>query len=268
MIIQEIASYGTLYAVAGAFAGLLAGVLGIGGGLVVVPMLAFIFQHNAEIPAEAVMHFAAGTSLAVMIFTAQASVRARIKKEPMEWPVFRAMIPGIIMGTTAGVVLAHFLSTRMLSILFGLFLLAVALKMLLDVHRPLVRRHPGSLLNAVVSFLIGLKSGLLGVGGGMLIIPYLSYCGVALNKVATVSALCTMTVALVGCLGFMLTGLHTPDAPAYAIGYVYWPAVLWLAIPSMVFAPIGAHLAYQLPLHQIRYAFVIILTITAVDLLV
>ena len=266
-MIYELIQNGTGYALAGAFAGLMSGILGIGGGMVVVPALAFMFQRNANIPPEVVMHMAAGTSLAIMIFTAQATVYSRGKKEAILWPIYRSLAPGIILGTVLGVATAHCLPTTVLALIFALFLFAVAIKMALDVHATHPHKFPPPWLNRLISGLIGFKSGLLGVGGGVLIIPYLTYCGVKTRKIATISALCTLTVALIGTVSVMISGYDTPSLPSFAVGYVYWPAVLWVAIPSVLFAPAGASIAYKLPVRHLKYAFVAILFITAMDML-
>lgn len=256
-----------IYALTGIFAGLISGVMGIGGGIIVVPALLLIFQHNPDFPPNLLMHMAAGTSLAVMLFTSLSTIRAHYKLGGVQWTIFNRLWPGIVFGTIAGALLADQLPTYWLKILFGLFLLLVAFKMLSGIHVTHPHRLPPRWLNGLVSFLIGCKSGLLGVGGGTLIIPYLSYCGVEMKKIAPVSALCTMTVAIIGTITFMITGLHESGLPAYSTGFIYWPAVILLAVFSSILAPLGARLTYILPLHQLKYAFIVILFFTAIELL-
>lgn len=267
-MINELIQHGTGYALTGAFAGLMSGILGIGGGMIVVPALAFLFKHNAIIPADSIMHLATGTSLTIMIFTALSTVYSRSKKEPAEWAVYRSMMAGIIIGTIAGVTIAHYLPTNVLAYVFAVFMLLIALKMLLDVHATHDHQFPSSWIHRLVATLIGCKSGLLGVGGGVLIIPYLTYCGVETRKIATISAMCTLTVALIGSIAVSISGYHSPSLPPLSTGFIYWPAVIWVAIPSMLFAPAGATLAYKLPIQQLKYAFVAILFITAIDMLI
>lgn len=268
MILSELVIHGTIYALAGAFAGLMSGVLGIGGGIVVVPALLYIFQHSREMPQGLTMHMAAGTSLAVMLFTSQSSIRSHLRLGEVLWRVYHRLWPGIIIGVIAGALLASLISTYWLEIFFGLFLLAIAAKMLTGGNVKPGRSFPRAWVNALVSFVIGFKSGLLGVGGGTLIIPYLTYCGVETRKIAAVSALCTLTVALVGSLIFIITGLRETGLPPYTTGFVYWPAVLWVAIPSVLFAPVGAKLNYVLPIKQLRYGFIVVLIFTAINMLV
>lgn len=256
-----------IYAAAGLFAGLMSGILGIGGGLVVVPALLYIFQHGSVIPAALSMHFAAGTSLAVMVFTSQSSIYSHLKLGDVLWRVYHRLWPGIGMGVITGSVCAYFIPMRALEIIFGLFLLAVGFKMLWGEDVAKQRQFPRRWINALVTFIVGFKSGLLGVGGGVLIIPYLTYCGVEARKIAAISSLCTMTVAVLGTLIFIITGRWETNLPAYATGFVYWPAVIWVAIPSVLFAPLGAKLNYSLPVNQLRYGFVVILLFTAGHLL-
>jgi uncharacterized membrane protein YfcA len=251
----------------GAFAGLMAGILGIGGGVIVVPGLLFVFEYNGLIPQELAMHTAAATSLAIMILTSQSSLRAHLKINKVLWSVFFSLSPGIIIGTISGALLANIIPTEGLKILFAIFLFLVAIKMITDVHVTHSHGFPSPLVHRLVSFLIGLKSGLLGVGGGVLIIPYLTYCGVAIRQMAAISNLCTLTVACIGTFVFIITGWQAMQVIPYATGYVYWPAVLAVAIPSTFFAPVGARLSYTVPQKQMKYGFIVILLITASSML-
>lgn len=267
MIINEVVTNGTVYALAGAFAGLASGLFGIGGGVVVVPALAYIFKHNYLVPESMTMHVAAATSLAVMIFTSQSTIRAHHRKGKVLWSIFSMMFGGIVLGTILGVMMAHYVPTNILKIIFGFFLLVVAGEMVvnLKVQRP--RKRPAWWFHSSVSSLIGFKSGLLGVGGGTVVIPYLSWCGVNTRKIAALSALCTLTVSIVGTIVFIISTYHVSNLPPYATGYVYWPAVILIAIPSMFFAPIGTKISYNLPIKKLKMAFTIILILTAIDLI-
>ncbi|KTC64834.1 permease [Legionella adelaidensis] len=267
MIITNLLEHGSMYALTGAFAGFMAGILGIGGGMIVVPALVYIFHQTHVIPNFAEMHVAAGSSLAIMIFTAQASVRAHQRQGEVLWGIYHQVWPGIIVGTIAGAIVADLLPTHWLKILFGIFLLIIGFKMLVNIHVTHPQRFPGTWINRLISFLIGLKSGLLGIGGGALILPYLTYCGVDPKKIPAVSALCTLTVAMIGTITFAITGSDEMGLPAYCTGYIYWPAVIWVAIPSVLFAPIGAQLTYSLPVKQLKYGFTAILFIAGLDMM-
>ncbi len=257
-----------IYALTGAAAGLIAGMLGIGGGMIIVPALLYIFQHTNEVPHALEMHFAAGTSLAIMIFTGQSSVRAHMRKNGVLWSAYRRINTGLILGTVAGVLLAYQLPTYWLKVLLAVFLFLIAAEMMFNPNLPHRKDFPPQGVNRLVGMLIGFKSGLLGIGGGALVIPYLSYCGVERRQTVGVSAMCTLTVALIGTIAVIITGSTESDLPAWATGYVYWPAVFWIAIPSMMFAPIGAHLTYKLPVNHLKHAFIVVLLIAAINLIV
>lgn len=267
MIIANIVDHGVIYAFTGAFAGLMSGILGIGGGVIIVPALAYIFKHKPDFPSELSMHFAAGTSLAIMIVSSQLSLRAHHKKMTILWPVYRRLWPGIMIGTVIGALLADLLPSQILKLLFGLFLLLLCMKMYFDRKVAHVAHTPSPMLNFTVTALSGLASGLLGIGGGVLVIPYLTYCGIQIRQVAALSALCTMTVALVGAAAYIFTGMSESALPRGATGYIFWPAVFWVALPTAFFAPIGVNMTYKLPEKQLRTGFIVFLLIVALDML-
>jgi uncharacterized membrane protein YfcA len=264
---EHLIVHALVYIVTGMSAGLIAGVLGIGGGMIIVPALLYIFQQTQNVPASLQMHVAAGSSLAIMIFTAQASVRAHLRKSGILWRAYYRLQPGIIVGAIVGAALADRLPTHWLKMLLGIFLLCIVAEMVFHPDVPHRNGFPKTWINRLVSFVIGFKSGLLGIGGGALIIPYLTYCGVESRQTVGVSAMCTFTIGTIGMIAFMITGINEQGLPAWSTGYVYWPAVLGVAIPSMIFAPLGAHLTYRLPVHHLKYAFMAVLTVAAISLL-
>lgn len=259
--------HGMIYALIGVFAGLMAGLFGIGGGLVVVPGLAFVFQQTRAIPENIIMYVAVGTSLAAMIITTIASLRAHHKMGSILWSVFYKLWPGLVAGTVIGSIVAAWIPTQWLAMFFAVFLLCMAIKMLIptDVNR---KEHVlNKWINYAINFLIGTNSGLLGVGGGILIVPYLTYCGIEIRKIAAVSNLCALVIALVGTIAFIITGYKITALIPDTIGYVYWPAVILIGIPSSLMAPVGARLNYKLPVHQLKYGFVALLILTAINML-
>lgn len=257
---------GTIYLFLGIFSGLMAGVLGVGGGIIVVPGLIFLFRLHHIIPESAVMHVAAGTSLAVMIFTAIASLNAHYKLGEILWSVYKKLWSGIVVGTIIGAVTANLMPTDWLEIIFALFIFCVAFKMLADMHVTHAQSWPRPWVNRLISTLIGFNAGLLGVGGGLMIIPYLTYCGLAMQKISALSNLCTLTIAIVGTAIFIFTGWQDMHNIPYSFGYVYLPAALSIAIPSSVIAPFGTKLNYLLPVKQLKYGFIVLLFITAITL--
>lgn len=252
----------------GIFAGLMAGALGIGGGIIVVPVLLLIFSQDPTINPAIAYHLAIGSSLATMVFTALASVIAHGRLNNIQWPLYRHLAGGIIIGTILGVNLADVIPTFWLKSGLAFFLIIMALKMLFE--KPMLlkpSRFPPLWVSRFISVLIGLKSGLLGIGGGALVIPYLHYCGVELRKITPISALCTLTVSFIGTILLIIIGRHAQGLPPYATGYVYWIAVLCIALPSSIFAHLGFKLNQILPADFLTYSFVCMLLITAFNLL-
>lgn len=256
-----------LYILTGIVAGGLSGLLGVGGGIVIVPALAFIFSQDPHIPNTILMHLAAGTSLATMLLITQASIRAHYRHTRILWPIYRRMALGLFMGTALGVGLAVLFNTKMLMLIFGIFLLILSLKMLLKIQPKKRRGLPGRWKTRLVSLGIGSIAGLLGISGGTLTIPFFEQCRLSLRKTTSVVALSSATVALTGTLFCMLIGEHKHILPSGSVGYVYWPAVFYIAIPSMLSAPFFARLAYRLPVKTLKMGFIVFLFATSIHML-
>jgi uncharacterized protein len=267
--LNAILLHGGVYLLTGTVAGLLAGLLGIGGGVVLVPAFFYIFSQNSIFPQDLVMHMAVGTSLAVILFTTLSTIYAYYKRDVIRWDLFHRLWPGIAIGVVCGATIAHWLPTQKLQILFGIFLLIVSMKMLFDQRKTQVDFYgfPRPWLNGLISFISGCLSGLFGVGGGALIIPYLHYCGVEMRQIIPISALGGFTVAVIGTVIFIVMGFPKTNLPPFTTGAIYWPAVICVAIPGIIFTPIGAKLAYNLPVKQLRYVFIFFLLLTAIMLL-
>lgn len=266
-MITAILNGALVYILVGVASGFLSGLFGIGGGIIVVPALLYIFKDNQFIPALQLMRFAVGTSLAIMLFTSLVSIRSHRKLGEVLWSVYQRLWLPISVGVIAGSIAANFTPTYWLTMLFGIFLLFISWKMLTGMGRAGPNRFPSRWINGLVNFVIGLLSGLLGVGGGTLIIPYLTYCGVEPHRITAVTVLCSLTIACIGTLIFIILGSYEMNPSPMTIGYIYWPAVVWVTTPSMLFAQMGARLTYVLPVKQLHYAFIVLLLITAVDLL-
>lgn len=255
-----------LFAITGAVAGTAAGLLGIGGGIVVVPCLAFVFTRLG-MPHASIMHLASATSLAAMIFTASMSTYSHYRRGAVLWPVFRQLLPGVITGTILGILFASVLSTAVLKIIFGLFLLLIAFRMFFSYKPKASHGLPGPLARFSVAAVIGGKSGLLGVGGGALMVPFFSYCNISIRKAAGTSAACGLPIAITGTISAMITGWYSIPHEMHTIGYVFWPAALLVAIFSMSFVFVGAKLSYVLPILTIRRIFAVVLLLAAINLL-
>lgn len=255
-----------VYLLIGAFAGTVAGLLGVGGGLIIVPVLALLFQRWGF--AEAVqMHLAIGTSLATIVLTAVSSMYAHHRRGAVDWSVFRRLTPGIVAGALAGAVIADFMPTRSLRVFFGVFELAVAAQIGFNLMASPRRRLPGNLGMSAAGTAIGALSAVVGIGGGTLTVPFLVWCNVTLRNAVATSSATGLPIAVAGAMGFVLTGWNAPPLPAWTTGYLYWPALAGIAAASLAFAPLGARLAHTLPVDVLRRAFAIFLAVLGVRML-
>jgi len=254
------------YLIIGAIAGVLAGLLGVGGGLLIVPALVFVFDAYG-IAQYSTTHIAIGTSLATIIFTSMSSVLAHHRHGAVMWPVFRDLTPGLITGAFIGAAIADFLSSDVLSKVFGVFELLIAAHMLLDRKPSPHRELPGKIGLFGVGNFIGSMSAIIGIGGGTLTVPFLVWCNKTIHKAIATSAACGLPIALAGAAGFILAGLNESGLPDSASGYLYWPAFAGIAIVSMLTAPIGARMAHTLPTKKLKKVFALLLVALGVRML-
>ncbi|MDD2541438.1 MAG: sulfite exporter TauE/SafE family protein [Desulfuromonadaceae bacterium] len=248
-----------MYIALGAFAGVLAGLLGVGGGLVIVPVLTFIFTSRHLSDAHT-LHLALGTSLATIIFTSISSLRAHHLRGAVDWPVVRRISFGILVGTFGGSCIAAQLSTHFLKVFFVIFLFYVAIRMLLNIKAKPHRQLPGCAGMFGAGGVIGVISSLVGIGGGSMSVPFLTWCNVAIHRAIGTSAAIGLPIALAGALGYVINGLSAP-LPSYSLGFVYLPALLGISAASIVTAPLGARLAHSLPIDKLKKIFALLLIV-------
>jgi len=246
--------------------GFLAGLLGIGGGMVMVPMLVFVFAAK-RFPAEYMMHLALATSMATIVFTSLSSVRAHHLHGAVDWRVARAMAPGIVAGALAATLIAGFVPTRPLAAFFALFLTYASLQMFFEAKPKPSRRLPGAAGLFGVGAGIGALSGVLAAGGAFLSIPFLARCNVPLKKSIGTAAANGFPLAVAGTAGYVLNGLRVSGLPEGCIGFVYLPALAIIVAASMPAAPLGAKLAHRLPIRRLRIVFALVLLALALRML-
>jgi uncharacterized protein len=247
-----------LYLGLGAVAGVLAGLLGIGGGLVIVPMLVFALAWQG-VAAEHLMHLALGTSLATIIFTAVSSFMAHHRRGAVRWEVVRRIVPGILVGTLGGTFVAAALSTNFLKGFFVLFLYFVAYQMLTGRKPNPSRELPGPAGMFGAGGTIGIFSSLVGIGGGTLSVPFMVWCNIGLHQAIGTSAAIGFPIAVAGTIGYVVNGLGASDLPAYSLGFIYLPALLAIVAASVFTAPLGVHLAHSLPVDRLKKIFALLL---------
>lgn len=255
-----------LFAVLGLTAGFLSGLFGIGGGMVIVPGLFYLF-HILNIPHGLLMHLAAGSSMCIMVFTSASSTWSHHLKGDVRWWILGRILPAIAVGVTLGKLLANHLNTDVLELIFGLFLVFVALKILFEwVPKPENPGNPKRWLTNLVGTVLGLKSGILGIGGGAISVPFLLYSGLPMSQASGTSASFTLPIAIVGTMSGLL--LTTPGvAIPLATGSIYWPAVALVAPFTMLGAPLGTRLCHQVPSNSLKRWFAVLLLCLGIRLL-
>ncbi len=255
-----------MYLGVGAVAGILAGLLGVGGGLVIVPMMVFALTWQGVAP-EHIMHLALGTSLASIIFTSVSSFLAHHRRGAVQWQVVRRIVVGILLGTFLGATIASRLSTNVLKAIFVVFLYYMAVQFLLDRKPKPGRTLPGLWGMFGVGLVIGLVSAFVGIGGGTLSVPFMIYCNLPVHTAIGTSAAIGFPIAIAGAVGYLVNGWGTANLPPWSLGFVYLPALAAIVGCSVLTAPLGARLAHSLPVAHLKRVFAVLLLVMGTKLL-
>ncbi|EKU55087.1 sulfite exporter TauE/SafE [Acinetobacter sp. WC-323] len=240
----------------GAIAGFAAGLFGVGGGLIIVPILYIVFTQMNYDP-NVIMHIAVGTSLATIIVTSISSVTAHHKKGAVLWSVFRNLAPGLVVGSFLGAGIADLMSGQHLQLVIGVFAVWMAYKMFKGAHAVVdPNRHlPSAALQLAAGGGIGVASAIFGIGGGSLTVPYLNRHGVVMQKAVATSAACGLPIAVAGALGFMWFGAKEQVNVPNTIGYVHVYAFLGISVMSFITAKFGAKVAHRLSPAMLKKCF-------------
>jgi uncharacterized protein len=255
-----------IFAATGVAAGLLAGLFGVGGGLIMVPALAFVLPLHGVGPAV-VMQMAIGTSLAVISATSISSMLAHHRRGGVRWDVLRGLAPGLAAGAVAGAFAAHALPGPWLARIVGGGAILVSAQMFLDRQPVSDRGLPGVAGLFCAGGAIGSLSALIGIGGGALTVPFLTWRGLAIQQAVGTSAACGVPIAWFGAAGFIAAGWTVAGRPDYSVGYVALPAFAAIAVTSVLAAPVGARLAHALPPRALKRAFAGLLLVVGALLL-
>jgi hypothetical protein len=250
----------------GAAAGLMAGLFGVGGGLIIVPVLAMLFAAQG-FPAELVMIMSVATSLATIILTSIFSVLAHHRLNSVLWPKVQALGPGIMVGAALGSVVADHISGSVLRFIFTVYLLVVGVQMALQIKPKPGQQQPSRELDLGVSGIMGLLASLLGIGGGTLIVPFLVHFQTPMRNAVAIASACGLPIAIVGTIGYALLGKDMAQLPDWSLGYIYIPSFLGIVLTSTYTAPIGAKLAHKLPAEELKRYFSLLLFVMAAKLI-
>lgn len=251
----------------GIICGILSGLLGLGGGVVVIPGL-FILLAYFEIPGEYLMHVAIGTSLAIMMCTSAVNAYSHSKRRNVIWPILKIMVPFAVVGVVAGALLMSIVSGRILSLTFGFFLLFIALDLFFDLSKNILPTHVKIKkgLFRSIGLAVGFFSGLLGIGGGTIYIPLFFYCKIKARRCVGTSAVLILPIAFVGALISAFSIGRVSDV-SFSIGFVYLPAFVLVAMFSIIGVPIGVRLLSKLSNETVKKVFAVFLAIIALNMI-
>jgi uncharacterized protein len=255
-----------LYGCLGIVAGLLAGLLGVGGGLIIVPALTYLFEAQG-FPRQGGIQLALGTSLATILFTSLSSARAHHKNGFVEWPLVKRIAPGILVGTYLGGLLALRVDSTVLKAVFTVFLFIVALQMLSGAKPRPTRTLPGAPGTTGVGFAIGGISSWVGIGGGSMSVPFMLWCNVEPRRAVGTSAAIGFPIAFAGALTYVVNGLGANTGVPHAVGFIHLPALVGISVLSMSMAPLGASLAARLDPARVKRWFACFLLVVAAKML-
>jgi uncharacterized protein len=253
--------------VLGAFTGFLAGLLGIGGGMLMVPFLTLLLSQRG-VDAGLAVKMAIATSMATILFTSISSVRAHHRRGAVRWPLVRGMAPGIILGgLLAGAGVFALVKGQGLALFFAVFVGFSATQMLIDKKPKPTRQMPGTLGQGAAGTGIGFLSGLVGAGGGFISVPFMAWCNVPIHQAVATSAALGFPIALANTAGYVIGGWRLPAPLQGAFGYLYLPALVVIALASVVMAPVGARAAHAMDVRQLKRVFALLLYLLAAYML-
>ncbi len=254
------------YLLLGSIAGVIAGLLGVGGGLIIVPALILILGMQG-IDQLHIVHIAIGTSLATIVVTSMSSMWAHHRHGAVQWRVFKRLVPGIVVGALIGAVITDYMSGALLRKVFSVFVLAAAVQMLTGAQPAAHRTVPETVGMFGAGGIIGAVSSIIGIGGGTMTVPFLLWCNVNIRRAVATSAACGLPIAIAGACGYVLTGWNETAMPAWSSGYIYWPAFVGIVVMSIFFAPLGAYLAHRLPVASLKKIFALLLFVIGIRML-
>ena len=246
----------------GSATGFLAGLLGIGGGMLMVPFITFILGAKG-FPQDYIVKMAVATSLATICFTSLSSVRAHHRRGAVLWPIVRLLTPGILLGSLIGAQVAVALPGKTLTILFAFFVAFSATQMFLDRKPKPSRTLPGRLGTLGMGGLIGMVSSLVGAGGAFISVPFMTWCNVKIHDAVGTSAALGFPIALAGTLGYIWAGQGLPQMPPGSMGYLYLPGLFVISLASMCTAPLGARTAHRMDIRPLKKVFAAVLYLLA-----
>lgn len=263
---MDISLWWFAYPLLGVMVGFFAGLLGVGGGGIMVPILTTFFLAQG-FSHEQVVHMALGTSMAAIVITSVSSLRAHHRHGAVRWDVVRAITPAILLGTFGGTFLASRVDTVPLAIFFAAYMAYVSMQMLLNIKPKPSRGLPGAVGMGMAGLGIGGVSALVAIGGGSMSVPFMTWCNVKVQHAIGTSAAIGLPIAVAGTVGYLVNGWAATGAPPYSLGYIHVPALVLVSLPSVLTAPLGARMAHRLPVATLKKIFAGVLVLLCAKML-
>lgn len=250
----------------GALAGFLAGLLGIGGGLIIVPALVYLLPQLG-ISIEVIMPMALATSLSAIVITSSSAALAHHKNKNIPWDITKPLMFIMAFGALLGAFIADLLSAQALTNFFAGAVIVLASYMLASIRSQRSREMPSKIKLQCICLITGVIASLMGMAGGAILVPVLTYFGMPLRHCIGIATVCGVMVALFGSLGYIISGLDNGLLPPWSFGYVYLPALLGVVLTSSLFAPVGVRFAAKLPVQTLKKIFAIFLILVAIKMI-
>ena len=255
----------------GTIVGFLAGLLGIGGGLIVVPALVYLLPllglSDGMLSTEVVMHMSLATSLAAIMMTSSSAAYAHHKNNNIPWDLAKPLMFVVALGALSGAFIADLLSAEALTNFFAIAVMSLASYMLFSIRFQRSRTMPSKLKSQFISFITGIIASLMGMAGGAILVPVLTYFGMPLRHCIGIATVCGVMVALFGSFGYIISGLDNHLLPAWSLGYVYLPALLGIVLTSSLLAPVGVKFASKLPVQTLKKFFAVFLILVSLKMI-
>ncbi len=255
-----------IYFLLGTFSGILAGLFGIGGGIIIIPTLFYIFDF-LSFPEHVLSHMVLGTSLGVIVFSSISSTFSHDHRKAVNWHLIKIIAPSICVGASLGGLVASYIDSQTLQTLVALFLLVTAIQMIFEFPPPTQNPKTTFIGPIIAGSGIGWLSGIFGIGGGIFSVPYFYHRGLKMMQAIGTSAACGIPIAVSGSVSYMVIGSSEIGLPTYSLGYVYLPAAIVVGLVSLSTARIGVKIAHRMKHNKLRVGFAILVTIMALNLL-